>query len=84
MRNLAIWKIAVGMLSVGFMAVAGIASAGDWHRPLVHAQVRVVIGIPACPAPVYVAPCRPTVIVPEVVIGRERFDHRDRFDRRWR
>ena len=41
MKYSMIRKFAVGALSVGFLAVAGIASAGDWPlsnllRPLVH------------------------------------------------
>jgi hypothetical protein len=91
MKKSLIRTLKVGTLCIGLIGVAGIASAGDWplsgiFRPLVHAPVRVVIGVPICPAPVYVAPYRERIVVPEIVIHRDRYDHRDRFDRRrdWR
>lgn len=84
MKN-AIRKITLGSLCVALMAVTGIASAGDWplsgvFRPLVHAPVRVVVAVPACPPP----PCRErVVIVPEVVV-RERYGRHDYRHRDWR
>ena len=76
MKNTAIRRITVGTLCVGFMAIAGIASAGDWplsglFRPLVHAPVRVVVEDRDC-APRYRE---------SVVIVRDRYERRDRFDR---
>lgn len=72
MKNSAIRRIAIGTLCAGLLAVAGVASAGDWeyrgsyrpsgirliaHGPTYGPGIRGGVGVQLYSSPIYVDPC---------------------------